>query len=111
MKTLLMLLALLFLPVLCLAQNGTMQQSGNMTFHNFNGTIGTSLQFGNMQSNHFNNGQSATRRPTERTPHVRILEACSSILFSGVLTQPTAPPRNSAIRRLAIAGSHYRADV
>jgi hypothetical protein len=62
MKTLLMLLALLFLPVLCLAQNGTMQQSGNMTFYNFNGTMGTSQQFGNMQSNHFNNGQSATRR-------------------------------------------------
>ena len=62
MKTLLMLLALLFLPVLCLAQNGTSQQFGNMKFYNFNGTMGTSQQFGTMEFNHFSNGQASTRQ-------------------------------------------------
>ena len=61
MKTLLMLLAVLVLPVVCLAQSGTSQEFGNTTFYNFNGLSGTSQQFGNTEFYNFSNGQSAMR--------------------------------------------------
>ena len=62
MKILLLLVIALSLPTSALAQSSNSVEFGNTTFYNHRGLSGSSQQFGNTESYHFNNGQSATRQ-------------------------------------------------